>query len=102
MRPTLFLFKLSSKLFRKLGCWQGIRYFYQSISHERLNLGSWDEAINELARFPPPISQEYGSSICQNRMIKGYDLQIIIPVYRLCGFCTFTEYQISHSADYRQ
>lgn len=54
MTPTFFFFKLSSKLSKKLGCWDVVRRFYLPLFHEKVELESMDEAMRKLAGFTPP------------------------------------------------
>ncbi len=83
MSLIIMFFKVSAKVARKLGCWSWLRSLYLPFFHERLSLDSKEMLMEKLDKFTPPILHQYGSSICHNEIRGGYDLQVIIPAYKV-------------------
>lgn len=83
MTPKTFFFRASSRVARKLGFWPLLRKLYLSLFHERMTLESMAEMKASLAQFTPPMSRSYGSSLCHNTIAAEYDLQIIVPAYKV-------------------
>lgn len=81
MSPIVTLFKVSSKIARKLRCWPWLRSLYLPLFSEKLSLENNESLMEKLGKFTPPISHKYGSSLCHNEIRGGYDLQVIIPAY---------------------
>ncbi len=84
MTIKMLFLKISSKVARKLGCWPLLRRLYLALFHERMALEDKKEMMAALALFTPPLlSRPYGSSLCRNTISAEYDLQIIVPAYKV-------------------
>lgn len=75
--------KFSSRVSRKLGAYPGLRTYVLSLFYKKVVIDNKEEMMEELKRYTPPCSKEYGSSLCHNELKGGYDLQIIVPAYKV-------------------
>lgn len=54
MSPIVTLFKVSSKIARKLRCWPWLRSLYLPLFSEKLSLENNESLMEKLGKFTPP------------------------------------------------